>query len=665
MKIEHKKEYNQISKKELIENDKILIINKFGFASFFKKTNTIQNKKNKLLYSNITQSSFKSQKNIKINKKNILTKSHSNLLLTHKKDGRNYTQYKPSLTNASTNTNLYSSFYNSKNMLNINQKTINTNNINKREQNLINSCLWNKLIKHINQNQNAKINLIKNNHIYNNNTNNSNNDSNSLDKTKTIKENEKNISKYRIKNVIKIQNSTPIKLKEIKPNDDTEIKNSNSDLDKSLKSNNNNNNNILDEFTDSEKEKNNIAIKNKNFLNENKNTNINNNIFHKGEKFLCKFLSRNNIYDISSKDIKEEKSLIKFFYQEKESDYLFISEIEKNNKKIANLNLKKFINLSDKCIYNILSSYPEIYCELINSNIYIKKRIKQCLDNMFKKSIDDFKIKYKDFLQVMKYDFFQNKIKSFNCDNNYILDLILYCRIITKETKLSIEISCNYYSNKDKYDYVWILDIQKKSSIKKWVSSEINTSYNIQKNQAISYTSQVSSFSYLDEIRIPINIFNINNVIDQGILEWCEPVIYYIEPAFYEKTKYVNNLIYDPLRSCEIEMQILFWSIYPNEKQKIIINEVKKVMGKYFEIKNIWATTCKYDFYKMLMKPNKTGLLTKNKFFNFDINIIDEEQPLQNEIQCIYFLNMNSFYKKMDIRIGSDFIFYIIDMNII
>ena len=47
------------------------------------------------------------------------------------------------------------------------------------------------------------------------------------------------------------------------------------------------------------------------------------------------------------------------------------------------------------------------------------------------------------------------------------------------------------------------------------------------------------------------------------------------------------------------------------------------------------------------------------------INIIDEETPLKNEIQCIYFLNMNSFYKKMDVKLGSDLIFYIIDMKVI
>ena len=660
MKNKTKKEYNQISKKELLENDKILIINKFGFTPIFKKTNSAQNQKyNKLnLNPNLTLSSIQIQSN---NKKKNLIQSNSTLLLT-KKEGRNYHQYKPSITNASTTTNFYSSFYNSKNKLNLNNKS--SNNI-KKEKNIINSCLWNKLIKNIDQNQNNKINNMKKQ--ISNNTNEINNSS----ITKTEKED--NTSKNKIKHVIKIQESNPVKLKEIKyfVNNITENKSSNyENNDEYKKSNaNNNTNNILDEFSDSEKEKNNILIKNKNYFYENKIININNNNNfnnnHKNEKYMFKFVSRNNIYDISSRDIKEEKSLMKFFYKEKEADYLFISEIEKKNKNIANLNIKKFINLSDKSIYNILSFRPEIYSELINSNKLIKKRINLCLENIYQPAINDFKIKYKNLLSIIKYTFIQKKINSFNSDNNYILDLILQCKIITKKIKLSIEISCNYFSNKEKYDYVWIFDIQKKSSIKKWISSEINTSRNFQKNQAISYSSQISPFSYEDEIQIPINIFNIKNGVNPYSLEWCEPIISYIEPEIYEKTKFINKINFDPLRACEVEMQILYWSLNLSEKQNILVNEVKKFFENFFLIKNIWANSCKYDFYKLEMTPIKKGLLSKNKFCSFDICIVDEDAPTKNEIQCIYFLNTNSFSNKMDIKLGSDLILYIIDMKVI
>ena len=656
-----KKEYNQISKKELIENDKILLKNKFGFISSFK-CNSSNNKKLISSNSNKTLPTFQIQKN---NKSKILTQCYSTSLLS-KKDGRNYHQYKPSLTNESTNTtNFYSSFYNSKNKLKLNSN--NTNNNKNKEQNFINSCLWHKLIKNIDKNPPNKINQTENN-------------INNFNRTNTNPEKQIDKNKIRhIKHIIQIPKSSPIKITDIQINNgkNSSEKNSsniiNEEDDKKNMINNINNNKVLDEFSDSEKEKNNIMMRNRNCFNDNNNLNFNfmninintnNNVVHMNEKKAHKYLSKNNIYDISSWDIKEEKSLMKSFYKEKDLDYLFISEIEKRNKSIVNLNLKKFLNLNDISLYNILSFQPEIYPELINNNTHIKKRIKNCLDNLYKIVIDDFKIKYKNILQIIKYKFIQKKSNSYNNNKNYLLDLVLNCQIISQNIKQSIEISCNYISNKDKYDFVWIFDIQKKSSIKKWISSEINTTRNFQKNQIVSYSSQISSFSYLDEIQLQINIFNMKNIINPKQFEWCEPLISHIEPDIYEKTKYLNSVIYDQLRSCEIEMQVLFWSHNLTQKQNILINEIKKIFEKFFLIKDAVANTCKYDFYKLVMRPIKTGLFLKNKFCSFDINIIDEESPAKNEIQCIYFLNMNSFRNKMDIKLGSDLLFYVVDMKV-
>ena len=152
MKNRNKKQYNQISKKELLENDKILIMNKFGFTPIFKQNNSDNNKLNKSSYSNKSLSSYKSQKNTKKN----LTQSYSTLL--PKNNCRNYSQYKPTLTNASTNfnSNFFSSFYNSKNKLKFNSKEKSIN-----EQNIIHSCLWHKLIKNIDKNKIFKKNRRK------------------------------------------------------------------------------------------------------------------------------------------------------------------------------------------------------------------------------------------------------------------------------------------------------------------------------------------------------------------------------------------------------------------------------------------------------------------------------------------------------------------------
>ena len=63
------------------------------------------------------------------------------------------------------------------------------------------------------------------------------------------------------------------------------------------------------------------------------------------------------------------------------------------------------------------------------------------------------------------------------------------------------------------------------------------------------------------------------------------------------------------------------------------------------------------------MIANKIGILKQNRFLSFDINIIDYNESIKNEIQCIYLMNSNFNNKPMEIRINTCVTFYIIDMK--
>ena len=387
---------------------------------------------------------------------------------------------------------------------------------------------------------------------------------------------------------------------------------------------------------------------------------IRNNNSNKTENLkIHRLLSRNYSFNVSSRNFYD-KSPKKFEHENPNINYHFITYIERNNNNIINLNKKKFMNLNDKCIFKILSFSIDLYLPLIDSDKIIKKKIYKSLNNIFDNNIKDFTFKYRNYLEILNYKFEYNTKKSFYKDHIYILDLVLKCKIISKNTEESIVISCNYLYNKEKYDYLWIFDLQKKSKINNWVSSEINSMKNYLKT--VSYTSQVSSFSYGDEIQIHINIFNMNNILEPNSLEWCEPIITRVIPGVFENTKFINRISYDPLRACEIEKQILLWHDKLNEEQIIICEEVKEIFKNFFEIKNIFFDKSKFYFYKFVMVPYKIGLLQKNKYCSFDINIIDFNCPAKNEIQCIYLINTNNYTNKMDIRLGNYFTLYIIDM---
>ena len=62
------------------------------------------------------------------------------------------------------------------------------------------------------------------------------------------------------------------------------------------------------------------------------------------------------------------------------------------------------------------------------------------------------------------------------------------------------------------------------------------------------------------------------------------------------------------------------------------------------------------------MVANKVGIIHKNNFINFQINIVPYEDNIENEIQHIGLLNSKVFMDKINIRIGTSIIIYITDI---
>ena len=373
---------------------------------------------------------------------------------------------------------------------------------------------------------------------------------------------------------------------------------------------------------------------------------------------ISKFIKQ-PIYDISPRFFINEMPLNSNHILPNKQ-FMLIKEIEQENQSFPIINVKNILKLNDKSIYNLLSFTYDNYSSIISISKLIKNKINNSLKKIFQHAIDEFSSKYKNFLNVIDYSFIPKEIL-LNHKKTHIFNLEIKCKIITKETKKSYEIGCNYISNNKAYDYIWKFDLQDKNDIKLWLCTEldiINNSY-----KKFSYTSQVASFCYNDEIILQFNIFSKGNNIDPKSIEWTDPVESYVAPGVYEKSNFISSISFDQIRACEVETQVLFWKKKLPDDSKGIINDFKKIFEKYFEIKKIYFDESKFYFFKIEMKAKKIGLLKQNKFSSFDLNIIDYKSNIKNEIQCIYLINSNYYTKIMDIRIGTDIILYIIDMK--
>ena len=372
---------------------------------------------------------------------------------------------------------------------------------------------------------------------------------------------------------------------------------------------------------------------------------------------LSKFIKQ-PIYDISSGFLNEENINTKHILPNKR--FVFINDIEEEIKKMPIISFKKLLNLNNKSLYNLLSYSYDNYSSIISINDLVKNKVDKSLKAIFQHAIDDFKHKYKNFLKVIEFNFVQKNFV-LNRKKNYLLNLEIKCEIITEEINKSYEIGCNYVSNNKNYDYFWKFDVQNKKDIKLWICTELNKVNNTNKN--FSYTSQVSTFGYKDIIKLQFNIFSKGTIINPISIEWIEPVISNVPGGVFEKSKFISAFSFDQVRACEVETQILFWKNTLPKDDGGIVNEIKKIYSTFFDIQNIRYDVSKFYFFKIEMKAKKIGCLKQNKFSVFDINIIDDKSHVENEIQCIYLMNSYYYTKKMDIRIGTKVILYIVDMK--
>ena len=375
---------------------------------------------------------------------------------------------------------------------------------------------------------------------------------------------------------------------------------------------------------------------------------------------LSNLLKNNDSCNISPRNDYNEISKIYNDKQMNEKTYKFISDIQTYTDKLPILNIKKFLNLKDYGLYTLMGF---IYnsSNLIKTNSAIVSKIKKSFINIFSETINSFSNTYSSFLKVENY-YFENRKIIINKKPLYIFNLVIICKVITKDTNKSYDISYNYIANDKEYDNLWKIDILKKSNIKIWLNTELYKENSFAK--IFTYGSQISSFSYGDEIKFEINIFNQRKQLNPYSIKWLPPEITDIENNNFEANKFISNSKFDPLRCNEIEIQTLIWKeIFISDNNDELVKDFIKIFEKNFIIKKIDTYTSKHVFYKIKAIANKKGIFAKNKYLFFDLNIIDYNEPLKNEVQSIYLMNSNYYNKKMDIRLGTLIFFYITDIQ--
>lgn len=353
-------------------------------------------------------------------------------------------------------------------------------------------------------------------------------------------------------------------------------------------------------------------------------------------------------------------------------NYSFISAIYKANESLSSLFIRKHSMISlikqmtnESLFYLLFHSFDmfNIYLVLCKD---IRTRILSMLNDKFITVINLFKEQYSSILKVNKISF---KSKTyFNNNKAYpIFDLVISSEIITKDTEKCYHLSyeyidvCNSNNKEIKYLYTWKFDIRNTTKYGLWFTSEIEN-YN-QLFSHYCYTQPITSYSKGDIIQLHLNIFSYNNKINPSKIKFLPLISIPCPKVPYEKKELrQKDVFYDSLRSCEIERIVHLWKDISNLNKKTFIPNIIDLFKDYFDITNIQYDVSQFYYIRYKMKARTIGVLKRNKFFSFDIQIVDHQEKIENETQCLGILNINSFQSRYMIHVGTHVTFYCIEL---
>ena len=130
----------------------------------------------------------------------------------------------------------------------------------------------------------------------------------------------------------------------------------------------------------------------------------------------------------------------------------------------------------------------------------------------------------------------------------------------------------------------------------------------------------------------------------------------------FEKTLYKNSLKFDKDRMCELETLIHVWKDEKSLTKRKVVDEFRACFSSNFLINSISYDFGKLYIFKAKMVAMKVGVLKKNKYVDFEVEIKRSSDEITNETMPLGLLN--SAHKKLEIREKSNLVFYFTDIYV-
>ena len=402
-----------------------------------------------------------------------------------------------------------------------------------------------------------------------------------------------------------------------------------------------------------------------------------------------KIFQQKPIYNLSSRLINDENDINSTLGINE--SYKFITTVNRKasqRKKILIINhfdINRLLSMNRQCLFVILQFMFDDIDELRSSMSSIETKVNEVLTFYYFKIVELFKEKYKNHLELYEYFFMSNN----NITNSKSKTPLIYSTIKKKKknkSSLDLYIKSKIISNDINYTYLFSLThktIQDKNffSLYSWQFDLLQLCNMWVVSESEEYNGVISRFAYRspvieyrkgDFIVIKISLMSLNEFIDVDTVEWVEmkkekisdkyknDFLNYSKSVYYNSNK-VMKKDYDNLRFCELEKIVHLWKSVENLHKKTIVNEIKIIFEKCFKIERFEYDIRKFYIFKVKLKARTIGIIQRNKYFQFEIEVKEKDKCVVNQTQCLGVLNWVDL-EKIEIRIGECLLCYITEI---
>ena len=127
----------------------------------------------------------------------------------------------------------------------------------------------------------------------------------------------------------------------------------------------------------------------------------------------------------------------------------------------------------------------------------------------------------------------------------------------------------------------------------------------------------------------------------------------------YQKDLRRQKIDFDEDRHCEFERMVHVWKKWNELGRETACDKLVDMLGKHFRVDQVEYDVFKFSVFKVKVTAEKTVVMEQNEFISCTVKVVGEE--CVNALESVWKIGDGT--NKIEVRKGSELVFYFVDFN--